>query len=353
MKHIWIREEYKHNERRVAIVPKHAAVLLGLGFEITIEDYSLRAFSIEQYKNVGCKIVKPGTWKRAPKDAYILGIKELPFDYEPISGIHMYFSHSFKDQPGAKELLIRFMKGKGYLYDLEYLTDKQGKRIASFGYYAGICALAIALEMWCKIKLNKKNHTLDNIYYSSFDSLLANLTAWLQKAAIYPRILIVGANGRCGQGTNSLVKNLDMSCTNLGREETQDIDYATSVLAKHDIIINCVSTNHDNKQPLVSYETIKLLQDNTIIFDLTCEPYATHNPIEIYSKVTTFSDPFKEIILDNKTIYLSAIDHVPSYLPKESSNLFSSQLMLLFTSCNKRIWDNAETAFFKSIGNVV
>ena len=45
---------------------------------------------------------------------------------------------SYKNQNGWKEVLGRFPKGGGMLYDMEFLEDANGRRVAAFGYYAGM-----------------------------------------------------------------------------------------------------------------------------------------------------------------------------------------------------------------------
>ena len=44
----------------------------------------------------GVKLVPEGSWKFAPKDAIICGVKELPQSTEPIKHRHIYFAHAFK-----------------------------------------------------------------------------------------------------------------------------------------------------------------------------------------------------------------------------------------------------------------
>ena len=41
-------------------------------------------------------MVPCGSWVGAPKDAYILGLKELPFCMDPISNRHIFFAHAYK-----------------------------------------------------------------------------------------------------------------------------------------------------------------------------------------------------------------------------------------------------------------
>ena len=52
------------------------------------------------------------------------------------------FGHAYKGQPDGQKLLSRFAAGGGILYDLEYLTDETGRRVAAFGYWAGFAGAA-------------------------------------------------------------------------------------------------------------------------------------------------------------------------------------------------------------------
>lgn len=139
---IWLRAETKPGERRTPLTPSGAEYLLETGFGVTVEDCPLRIFSIDEYSRAGCEIVGTGAWRHAPPDAVILGLKELPAASFPLTHRHIYFAHVYKDQMGWEVTLDRFIRGGGILYDLEYLTLENGRRIAAFGYWAGYCGAA-------------------------------------------------------------------------------------------------------------------------------------------------------------------------------------------------------------------
>ena len=61
---------------------------------------------------------------------------------------HIMFGHAFKGQHSGKALLQRFQAGGGTLYDLEYLTDATGRRVAAFGYWAGYAGAAVSVIAW-------------------------------------------------------------------------------------------------------------------------------------------------------------------------------------------------------------
>jgi saccharopine dehydrogenase (NAD+, L-lysine-forming) len=75
--------------------------------------------------------VESNTWPQAPKDAFIVGLKELPeWDMtSPLPHKHIFFGHCYKGQAGWKELLRRFVSGGGTLLDMEFLNDEKGTAI--------------------------------------------------------------------------------------------------------------------------------------------------------------------------------------------------------------------------------
>lgn len=100
--------------------------------------------------------LKPfGSWRTAPSDAYIVGLKELPEGEDgPLSHTHIFFAHCFKNQGGWTDILGRFDAGNGTILDLEFLNDAQGRRVAAFGYHAGFAGAAIGVDDWCHQKLH-------------------------------------------------------------------------------------------------------------------------------------------------------------------------------------------------------
>ena len=56
---------------------------------------------------------------------------------------------------------------------------------------------------------------------------------------------------------------------------------------------------------------------------MSCDPDSEYNMIPLYSEATKLEKPFIEV---EGGIKLTAIDNLPSFLPKESSYDFSSQL---------------------------
>ena len=100
MTHLWIRAEERPNEKRVGVTPNGVKSLLQAGFDVTIEHDLTRAISIESYS--GAQVAGTGDWRSAPKEAIIIGIKELPEEITPLHHRHIMFGHAFKDQPDGQ-----------------------------------------------------------------------------------------------------------------------------------------------------------------------------------------------------------------------------------------------------------
>ena len=137
MTHLWVRAEQRPNEERVGLTPEGAAQLIAKGIRVTVEESHNRAIPIDGYRAAGCEIAAENTWPSAPADSIIFGLKELPEDGTPLPHRHIMFGHAFKGQHAGRRLLQRFKAGGGTLYDLEYLVDETGRRVAAFGYWAG------------------------------------------------------------------------------------------------------------------------------------------------------------------------------------------------------------------------
>ena len=131
MTHLWVRAEQRPNEERVGITPDGVRQLVEKGIKVTVEKSSVRAIPDAAYEGTGCAFAEENSWPDAPLDAIIFGLKELPEDGTPLPHKHIMFGHAFKGQHSGIALLKRFKAGGGTLYDLEYLVDETGRRVAA------------------------------------------------------------------------------------------------------------------------------------------------------------------------------------------------------------------------------
>lgn len=203
MTHLWVRAEPRQDEARVGLTPQGAASLIARGFRVTVEDSPRRAIPLSDFAAAGCDTAAEGAWPAAPADAIIFGLKELPEDDTPLSHRHIMFGHAYKGQPAGARLLQRFAAGGGTLYDLEYLLDEQGRRVAAFGTWAGFAGAAVALSCWIAQQSGGVAGTVAPA--ASAAHLIADLQArMVQGGTARPTALIIGAKGRVGTGAHKL-----------------------------------------------------------------------------------------------------------------------------------------------------
>lgn len=348
---IWLRCEYRTTERRTPLLPKGAKALIKQGFNIVVERSDRRIIEDAAYADVGCHMVDGGSWTAAPQDAVILGLKELPRKPESLKNSHIYFAHAYKEQADWQDLLSRFVTGGGDLLDIEYMI-RDDKRVVAFGYWAGYMGAALALIHW-------NNRQSGNVRYLD-DCLLPFDNADLLNETIKntgfsgnrPKVLIIGAGGRCGKGAQEILQRHGASVTCWGRDKTRHID--RTALLDHDILINCAFIMSDvpaflRKQDLT--EDARL----SVVADVSCDPFSAFNPIPLYHDITSWSKPYLTVtgLNDRKTIDIIAIDNLPSLLPREASEEFAARLLPHLMTLNKRdsdpVWSAARDSFDKAV----
>lgn len=322
MTHLWVRAEQRANEARVGITPDGVEALCRQGFRVTVEDSSSRALPIDGYRCAGAQIAAEGSWPDAPQDAHIFGLKELPDDGTPLCHHHIMFGHAYKGQPAGKALLSRFRAGGGTLLDLEYLTDAAGRRVAAFGYWAGYAGAAVALKCWAAQQRGGLAGPVGA--YDSAPALLADLQAELTGLFTRPTALIIGAKGRVGTGAADLCTHMGVAMTGWDMEETASGGPFPEILV-HDIFLNCILARPGT--PVFVPASAKTASRKlTVIGDIACDPDSDFNPVKVYDRVTSWEAPALRV---HKTppLDVTAIDNLPSMLPKESSDDFAGQLL--------------------------
>ncbi|CAG8522852.1 8280_t:CDS:2 [Ambispora leptoticha] len=303
-------------------------------FKITVERSTQRIFDDAEYEGNGCNMVPSGAWKtEAPTDAYIVGLKELPEnDDSPLTHTHIFFAHCYKNQAGWQDILGRFARGKGVLLDLEYLTDEKGRRVAAFGYNAGFAGAAIGIDVWAQQNLNPSIEYPSIDPYPNENKLIEHVKSRVEaarKGGQYPRIMIIGALGRCGKGAVDFALKVGIPENHIIKwdiAETKKGGPFPEIL-EADIFINCIYLN----QPIPPFITKDMLDGDrklSVIVDVSCDTTNPHNPIPIYTINTTFDKPTVPVKTKNeRPLEVISIDHLPTLLPRESSEAFCNDLL--------------------------
>ncbi|MTE00124.1 saccharopine dehydrogenase [Paracoccus sp. YIM 132242] len=323
MTHLWVRAESRANEDRVGITPDGVASLVAQGFTVTVEDSPRRVLPTDAYARAGATVVPEGSWPTAPLDAIIFGLKELPEDGTPLRHRHVMFGHAFKGQPAGQVLLRRFAAGGGRLYDLEYLTDDAGRRLAAFGYWAGYAGAAVSLKAW--VAQQRGGICGPVRAYPGKAQLLEELRAQLDATGRpRPRALVIGAKGRVGSGAADLLVAMNVPVTLWDLAETAHGGPFPEVLA-HDLFVNAILAQ-PGAPVFVPADAAALARALTVIGDVACDPASDFSPIKVYDRTTTWDQPVLRVA-DNPPLDVMAIDNLPSMLPRESSDDYARQLL--------------------------
>lgn len=354
-----LRAETKPLEARAALTPTTTKQLLDAGFQVYVEESEQSIFKADEYAAVGATIVPAGSWKSAPSKRIIIGLKELPeAETFPLIHEHIQFAHCYKDQAGWKDVLKRFPAGKGTLYDLEFLENDQGRRVAAFGFYAGFAGAAIGVLDWAFKQTHSDSENLPGVSPYPNESALVDHVKKELDAALkvtggeYPKCLVIGALGRCGSGALDLFRKVGVP-----EEKLLKWDMAETAkggpfqeIADSDIFVNCIYLSKPIP-PFINYELLNK-KDRKLrsIVDVSADTTNPHNPIPVYTIATVFNDPTVPVeTTAGPKLSVCSIDHLPSLLPREASEFFSKDLMPSLLQLPERhtspVWTRAKKLF--------
>jgi saccharopine dehydrogenase (NAD+, L-lysine forming) len=343
--HLWVRSEQRPNEERVGITPEGASQLMALGIRVTVEQSSVRAVPLDGYVAAGCEIAAEHAWPDAPDDALIFGLKELPEDGTPLRHRHIMFGHAYKGQPAGRVLLDRFATGGGTLYDLEYLVDDDGRRVAAFGYWAGFAGAAIAYHCWIAQRDGVVAKPVRRFH--DRDALVAEMSrAW---SGPQPTAIIIGALGRVGTGALDFCRAVGIETTGWDLAETARGGPFPEVL-DHDIFLNCILAR-PGSPVFVPADAVGSPRRLGVIGDIACDPTSDFSPIKVYDRTTTWNEPALRVA-DSPPLDVTAIDNLPSLLPIESSEDYAAQLLPSFCTLGdlgNGVWRRAEAEFHRHL----
>jgi len=199
MKIALIQETKIPVDNRVALSPKQVAELNKRfpQHEIVVQASDIRAFSDDEYRTAGARVVKQ------VEDCDILfGIKEAKIESLIPDKHYFFFGHIAKMQEYNRPLLQAFMQKHITFCDYEYLVDDNNNRVCAFGWWAGVVGTYYTLRGYgLKHKLYElpkpdRRFTLDQL-----------LKALEQVNLPKVKLLVTGA-GRVSQGAQYVLDNI-------------------------------------------------------------------------------------------------------------------------------------------------
>ncbi|KAH0525470.1 hypothetical protein TsFJ059_007835 [Trichoderma semiorbis] len=317
---IHLRADTKPFERRSPLSPKTAKALLDAGYTVRVERSAERIYNDEEFVEVGAELVPAGSWVKAPKEDIIFGLKELPEDDIDLPHTYIHFQHIFKKQTGWAPSLSRFARA-GVLHP-------------------GVTQGEVPL-------------------FENAPALVSHVKSVLEPAIAAnngqaPRIIVIGALGRCGSGAVQF-------CREIGLDEESIIKWDMAETAKggpfkevveSDIFVNCVYLGPNPAPPFVTFDSLATPERRLrVICDVSCDPNSPNNPIPIYSTWSTFDKPTIPTSkpVNDPELRIIAIDHLPTLIPRESSDEYSGLLLPALLTLDRRdtegVWTRAEATY--------
>lgn len=194
-----IKETKTPVDNRVALAPWQVADLNRRfpNHEIVVQESDIRAFSDEEYRKEGVRVVSDLS------DCDVLfGIKEAKIESLIPNKHYVFFGHIAKKQEYNRPLLQAMMQKNLTFSDYEYLVDDNNQRVCAFGWWAGVVGVYYTLRGY---GLKYKRYDLpkpDRRF--TLDQLLANL-----KGVNLPKVkLLVTGAGRVSQGAQYVLDNI-------------------------------------------------------------------------------------------------------------------------------------------------
>jgi len=267
------------------------------------------------------------------------------------------FAHCYKQQAGWSSVLARFHRGGGTLYDLEFLNDANGRRVAAFGFHAGFAGAAAGALAYAAQQNEEKLGRLEP--YPNEQAMVADVKAKLGGKEAGIKALVIGALGRCGRGAVDLFRKIGLDEDNIVKwdlDETAKGGPFQEILDV-DIFVNCIYLT-TRIPPFLTEGQIHSVGNTRrlrVVVDVSCDTTNPNNPIPIYSVNTTFLEPTVAATVGagSPPLDVISIDHLPTLLPREASEQFSADLLpslLEFPDRDRaRVWVEAKRLFEKKL----
>ncbi|KAJ2342200.1 Saccharopine dehydrogenase, partial [Coemansia sp. RSA 2618] len=180
----------------------------------------------------------------------------------------------------------------------------------------------------------------------------------LAKIGKMPKIMVMGALGRCGSGAVSYARKAGIPEENIIKWDMAETAKGGPFpeIMEADIFVNCIYLS-SKIPPFITQEQIDSDRQLSVIVDVSCDTTNPFNPIPIYSVNTTFDNALLDIKSSNpKPLQLCSIDHLPTMLPREASNQFSADLLPTLLQLPERatapVWTRAEDLYNEKVASM-
>jgi len=354
-----LEEEKEPADKRVPLTPKQCSLLQATypNLKIVVKSSMIRCFSDEMYINEGIDIVAD------LNDCDVLiGVKEVPKKSLIPNKTYFYFSHTIKEQPYNRELLLLMMELNIAMVDYEVLKNQKGKRLLGFGRYAGIVG---AYNGFLTYGLKSGKYTL-KAAHNCEDRV--EMEAEMAKIKLSNERIIITGNGRVGNGIMEIIQKANIKEVSKSEFLNETFDEAVFVhlntmdynvrkdgevsvksdFYMHPELYKSVFMSYAKKADifiaghyfssgspyLFTREDMKTSDFNLqVVADVSCDidgpvactvrPSTIAKPIYGYNLLTEQEDDFKK----EGIVAVMAVDNLPCELPKDASEDFGNELL--------------------------
>ena len=365
MKIALLREGKIPADKRVALSPKQCLEVLKQypGLVLVVQPSPIRKFTDQDYLDLGIVL------QEDLSDCDVLiGVKEVPKKDLIPHKTYFYFSHTIKEQPYNKSLLLKMLSLNIRMIDYEVLTNQKSKRLIGFGRYAGIVGCYNGFLAYGKRTSSfslKPAHLCED---------RKELEIELRKIQLEPIKIILTGSGRVGNGILELIniigikqvspdeflnksfdqpvfvhlntldynKRIDGKAssksdfyTNPGSYQSDFLKFAKTAemfIAGHYYASGSpfLFTREDAKSKEFKIRTVADVScDINGPIACTIQPSTIQNPIYGYNPLTELIDDYAK----PDVIAVMAVDNLPCELPKDSSIDFGAELIKHILPC--------------------
>ena len=360
-----LREGKTPPDKRVALSPEQCVQVQKQypDLDLVVQPSPIRRFVDSKYTDLGVVMQED----LADCDV-IIGVKEVPEKDLIANKTYFYFSHTIKEQPYNRSLLLKMLSLNIRMIDYETLTNANGKRLIGFGRYAGIVGCYNGF-----LAQGKRTQSYDLKPANLCDDR-KEMESELTKIKLEPIKIVLTGSGRVGNGIIELINligikkvskeqflnesfdqavyvqlnTLDYNIRIDGSASSKSDFYANPHLYKSDFlkyanVAEMFIAGHyysadspylfTREQAKLSSFNIKTVADVSCDIDgpvaCTIAPSTISNPIYGYNPLTELIDD----ITKPDVITVMAVDNLPCELPKDASEDFGAEMIKHILPC--------------------
>ena len=360
-----LREGKTPPDKRVALSPAQCVQVQEQypELELVVQPSPIRRFIDAEYLALGVNMQED-----LSDCDVIIGVKEVPKKDLIPNKTYFYFSHTIKEQPYNRGLLLKMIDLNIRMIDYETLTNANGKRLIGFGRYAGIVGCYNGFLTYGK---RTGAYTLKEANLCDDRKEMESEFSKIKLPAI--KIIVTGS-GRVGNGVLEVINGIGVKEVSkedfLNKEFDQAVfvhlntlDYNTRIDGAEDSKPDFYANPKEYRSDFMKYARLSEFfiaghyysADSPYLFtredtksadfkirtvaDVSCDidgpvastvrPSTIADPIYGYNPLTESEDDFTK----PGVIAVMAVDNLPCELPKDASEDFGQEMIKHILPC--------------------